>query len=311
MNVKSNIGSIGNAGEPFVDLVSRRVKGIYPDIVRDIEDVNQYLKEARRLRNSTNTSRITVRFITPTGLEIPNTEVLILLSGNWGGYQIVYYGENLLERITPKDVLEQENQIVSWVLKNRRRDSPLGRIRELEYNVTVLSIPTSDDIRQLTRVYLEAFSENGNAKYIFEINEDNVRQLVTNPTSRVVVARNNEGEIVSTIIGETSMIKTSRGNLVICEYSDEATLRAYRRHGLSQACLELLGKEPYINRGVDLLYAEARALNIGANKVPANLGYQYDGRLVQHCLIGGDRDIRDYQADVEDLNVWHLPEVGI
>ena len=309
MNVKSSVGSIGSAGEPFVDSVSRRIKGFYPDIVRDIQDANQYLGVARSLRDSSGTSRITLRFITPVGFEIPNSEAVIPLDDRWTGYQIIYYGENLLERMTTPDILEQEDEIVSWVLNNRRSDSPLERVRGLNYTITILSDPTSNDIKQFSRVYSEAFEENGNVKYMFDINETNVRELVTNNTSVVTVARNYDGQIVSTIIGETSVINTSHGNLTICEYSDEATLRTYRKLGLSQACLQLLGEELYSDSVVDLLYAEARALHIGANKVPANLDYRYDGRLIQHCFIGGDKEVEGYHWREEDLNVWHLPKV--
>jgi hypothetical protein len=309
VNVKSSVGSIGSAGEPFVDSVSRRIKGFYPDIVRDIQDANQYLGVARSLRDSSGTSRITLRFITPVGFEIPNSEAVIPLDDRWTGYQIIYYGENLLERMTTPDILEQEDEIVSWVLNNRRSDSPLERVRGLNYTITILSDPTSNDIKQFSRVYSEAFEENGNVKYMFDINETNVRELVTNNTSVVTVARNYDGQIVSTIIGETSVINTSHGNLTICEYSDEATLRTYRKLGLSQACLQLLGEELYSDSVVDLLYAEARALHIGANKVPANLGYRYDGRLIQHCFIGGDKEVEGYHWREEDLNVWHLPKV--
>lgn len=307
---QNSVGSIGSAGEPFVDLVSRRVKGFYPDVARDIQDINNYAEVARRLRNPSNTSRITLRFITQSGLEIPNTEAVIPLAGRWAGYQIIYYGENLQERMTTPDILEQEDRIVSWVLDNRRPDSPLERVRGSDYTVVILSNPTSDEIKQFSSVYSEAFAENGDVRYIFAINEANVRKLVTNPTSVVAVARNYDGQIVSTIIGETSVINTSRGNLTICEYSDEATLKTDRKQGLSQACLQLLGEELYSGGDVDLLYAEARALHIGANKVPANLGYQYDGRLVQHCLIGGDKEVEGYHWREEDLNVWHLPRVA-
>lgn len=308
VNVKSNVGSIGSAGEPFADTISHRVKGIYPDVIRDMHDVNLYLGEARRLRDSSQTSRITLRFIAPLRFEIPNAEAVIPLAGKWEGYQLLYYGENLVERLTPQPINRREDELVSWVLANKRTDNALERARGLGYTVGILSSPSSEDLEYLTGIYSEAFSENGRVKYMFEINRDTVRELVTTPTSRVAIARNYEGKIVSVIIGETSVINTSRGSFEICEYSDEATLKAHRRHGLSQACLQLLGSQLYTNGGVDLLYAEARALNIGANKVPANLGYRHAGRLAKHCLIGGDKDI-ETNTDFEDLNVWYLPKV--
>lgn len=79
-----------------------------------------------------------------------------------------------------------------------------------------------------------------------------------------------------------------------CEMTDCAIIKEYRGQSLSEQLLIILEHE-VCKRGSFNLYTLARAQSFGMNRVFHKLGYQYQGRLINNCHIGGS---------FEDMNLW-------
>jgi GNAT superfamily N-acetyltransferase len=213
----------------------------------------------------------------------------------------VYLAENDPERMSPREILQQEDELIEAVLRNTSVDNNPRRIEDEGYIVKILESASEGELRQMQRLLQKSFP-----RYLYEFTLDSVRDLVNNPSTRTSVARNSEGEIVSICVAETAIIDTNRGNLYISELSEEATDPDHRRQGLNTACMRTLITHLYEEDMIDLIFEEARAPHIGVNRVAAKLGFKYAGRLHKHCVIGGTKEIPEYDS-YENLNVWYLP----
>lgn len=246
----------------------------------------KYIENARSLRDQNDATRITLRMIASNGLLIPdiNEEARVPLSKDWNGHEIVYLADNHPERISPKGILKQEDELVRNIIESTSIDNDLDRIRNDGYKIEILNSVTPEDLKQIYEVYQKSFT-----KYLFEMTLENIRSLVTNPNGRASIVRNSDGKIVSICVAETAKIATNRGTLYICELSDEATHPEYRRRGLNRVCINRLIKHLYEGDKIDLIFEEARAPHIGVNRVAVKLGFVYAGRLQKHCVIGGTK----------------------
>ncbi len=300
-----SVSSVGRVGEPYYDPANNRVKGFCPEVLDNIDLVQEYVNRAMALRDSTHATRITLRFLTTfpiieygEGLsEYRSIEAEIPLTGRWEGVRIIYAGHNSPERFVPTNISRQEYDLIANLLAEQRKGTITRRVETPGYTTSILSNPTEADLDQLSQVYSRTFD-----RYMFPLTRENIASLLS-PPNIVSVARDREGSIVSSVVGEIMELHTSRGDIGLCEYSDEATLTEHRRRGLGKACIQSLYDELKRN-GTDVLYAEARACSIGANKVPASLGFKYAGRLKKHCIIGGAKDIAE-EGPFENLNVWY------
>lgn len=306
---KSSIGGIGR--RPYYDRHNDRVKGFFDIVIRDgkEKEAYEYVGEARRLKEVSGATRITLRMIASKdsiGMisQLMNTEALIPLNKEWKDYLILYLGENERERCTPPEVWKAEDMLLQQLLQNTQRrgkDEIFQRIRGNGYRIEILDKNISGrEIREVFEIYREAFP-----RYTFPLTRENIRGLITSPQTLVAVARDFNDKIVSISVAEIASVETDLGELTISELSDEATLRAHRGRGLSQACILSLIDELY-RMGIGVIYEEARATHIGVNKAAIRLGFNYGGRLMQHCVIGGDKEVYS-QGKFEDLNVFYLP----
>lgn len=78
------------------------------------------------------------------------------------------------------------------------------------------------------------------------------------------------------------------------ELTDCATLPEYRGQGILTHLIEEL-EETMWRRGLGVLYSLARAGSYGMNAVLQRRGYEYRGRFLNNCHIGGR---------LEDMNLW-------
>ena len=78
------------------------------------------------------------------------------------------------------------------------------------------------------------------------------------------------------------------------EITDCATLPEYRGRGIMTILISELEKL-LASKEIITSYTIARAISLGMNIVFAKLGYNYTGRLINNCHIGGQ---------FEDMNVW-------
>jgi hypothetical protein len=249
---EGSIGSIGAVGRPVYDSHNNRVKGFCTTVITSPEMVYPLIEEARKIRDATRATRITLRFVTTVPLElgrlaefessprIINTQLMedpvthyfsgfetipIPLGGSWRGYWVQYFGENSRERIAPKNVREKEDEIVYESLRTARWRDPFQRVRQAGYRIEI-GIRDDSDIKQLSELYNLVYRD-----YTFPLTEDNIRALVKSPTSITALARDNNGNIVSVAVAEVAEILTDRGLLRISELSDEATHPYHRNKG--------------------------------------------------------------------------------
>lgn len=78
------------------------------------------------------------------------------------------------------------------------------------------------------------------------------------------------------------------------EITDCATLPEHRGKGLLSNLIMLLEKEMWVQK-IAALYSLARAGSYGMNAALCRLGYEYKGRFINNCHIGGR---------YEDMNLW-------
>ena len=289
------------------------MKGFCPYVITSPELFYAFLEEARNLRANTNATRITLRFVTspdyrlwlptqPDGYYTSLETTAIPLFGRWRGHRVQYFGENSVQRIEPKDVIEKEHRIVFESLSRANQRDPFLKPNQNGYQLQI-GIGNDRDIKQLHELYNAVYRD-----YVFHLTLENVTELVENPKSITATARSTDGRIASVAIAEVVEIPTNKGLLKISEISDEATHPHHRGNGLNQACVHSLTRELIKTYGeeIHLIYAEDRATSRGVNQQSANLGWVYDGRLNRHCRIDADRDI-EVEGPHEDLNVWHFP----
>ncbi|MGM0899792.1 MAG: putative beta-lysine N-acetyltransferase [Bacillota bacterium] len=97
-----------------------------------------------------------------------------------------------------------------------------------------------------------------------------------------------DGEIVSAASAEVNLFYKN------AELTDCATLTEHRKYGLMKILLIRLEKE-LKEKGIYCSYSIARSLSFGMNAALHQLGYRYQGRLINNCYI---------YDKLEDMNVW-------
>lgn len=97
-----------------------------------------------------------------------------------------------------------------------------------------------------------------------------------------------DGEIVSAASAEVNLFYKN------AELTDCATLTDHRKYGLMKILLIRLEKE-LKEKGIYCSYSIARSLSFGMNAALHQLGYRYQGRLINNCYI---------YDKLEDMNVW-------
>jgi len=96
------------------------------------------------------------------------------------------------------------------------------------------------------------------------------------------------GEIVSAASAEVNNFYKN------AELTDCATLTEHRKYGLMKVLLIRLEKE-LKEKGIYCSYSIARSLSYGMNAALHQLGYRYQGRLINNCYI---------YDKLEDMNIW-------
>jgi beta-lysine N6-acetyltransferase len=97
-----------------------------------------------------------------------------------------------------------------------------------------------------------------------------------------------DGEIVSAASAEVNDFYKN------AELTDCATLTEHRKYGLMKVLLIRLEQE-LKEKGIYCSYSIARSLSFGMNAALQQLGYRYQGRLINNCYI---------YDKLEDMNIW-------
>ncbi len=111
--------SIGSAVWPPIETNNERLKGVYPNVIEDINQLSEFLQEFSSLNFSEKSSRITARAVIATKVlleaatqSIPFIETIVPLAGCGidilSDCALVYFGKNQPSRKTPPDILDQQ-----------------------------------------------------------------------------------------------------------------------------------------------------------------------------------------------------------
>ncbi|MFA9560289.1 putative beta-lysine N-acetyltransferase [Evansella sp. AB-rgal1] len=102
-----------------------------------------------------------------------------------------------------------------------------------------------------------------------------------------MVAKDNSGKIV----GAASAMDSGFGS---AEITDCAVLPDYRGENILQGIILALEDE-LVGNGINFAYSITRANSVGMNMTVKRLGYNYEGTLINNCIIS---------TGFEDMNIW-------
>ena len=302
MNQNANV-SIGKIGEPFYDEISNRIKYFSVKEYTNSTELIMDIDAASELQVRTNATRMTMRSIMTTecyntlNLSLRNIiiEAMIPLH-KWDNHVLLYFANNNDSRRCDLEILNEEDNLIGDV-----KESPTSTLQLPKgYSIEMLNDSISlAYVEQLAALYKHVFKE-----YMCEFTQDSIKKLVNG--NLVYAARSPKNQLVSIVIAELSSLEVNGKELLVTELSDMATLADFRGLGLNRFCADKI--LPHVKH-FDLVYAEARACFYGSNKIFKNLGFEYGGRLIKHCLISSDKTIEE-KGDYENLNVWYLKGDG-
>lgn len=181
------------------------------------------------------------------------------------------------ERLTSNCLMDETlliEKIVSQPIPEKDRAAPEG----YEFRLA-----RREDIPGLISLYQDVF-ETYPSPLIYETYLETVFQS----QSLYAVCTDPEGKIVAAASGELYPKHQSS------ELTDCATLKSARGKSLMRHLLVLLEKE-LAQKGYICAYTTARARSFGMNNTFYRLGYEFTGRLLNHCDIYGA---------YEDMNIW-------
>lgn len=314
--VEARSGSVGAAWPPKFDSHNSRVKAFCPFIIEGRGDRRALFREMLHAeRDNPGSSRNTARaFVNKEAIEsIRNGDAPFDIEARFDasnavpGCDLVYFGRNATGRMPDLMSLGREMQSVQEMIRLPRTtpDEAQRRIRESGYEMSHLVSHTSRDVSELLALYQDAYQE-----YTFDLSPQTISQMLNNGNI-VIVARDQESKIVSSLIAEHCHIQIEKGPLVsLFELSDYATLRTHRGNGLITLMqMEAISAIRGGPGGAEaIIYAEDRAPWIAVNKSSQRAGMDYCGTLLQHCVLVSDRDFGE-QGRYENLNVWvHNPK---
>ena len=172
---------------------------------------------------------------------------------------------------------EQEEILLQKIKKEKRRQS--AKKRDIAYRVSRIG---PKQVEELVGLYREIFSTYPSPL----LNPDHVRKVMQ---SHVCFYGVFAGErLASAASAEMDMANFN------AEITDCATLPQYRGKGFLSQLIMTLEKEMPAKK-IGALYSLARAGSYGMNAVLYQLGYDYRGKFMNNCHIGGR---------FESMNLW-------
>jgi putative beta-lysine N-acetyltransferase len=173
---------------------------------------------------------------------------------------------------------EKEEDILQSILSRQRKESSGRKLDDNLY----MRAAVAADAGPLARLYGEIFSTYPSPL----LEQDYIKEVMQ---SHVLFAAIFRGDLPVSAASADMDAKNSNAEITDC-----ATLTEYRGKGLLTYLIRFLEKEME-KRKIHCLYSLARAGSYGMNASLYNLGYNYSGRFVNNCHIGGR---------YEDMNLW-------
>ena len=288
------------------DPVSDRIKGLFPAVLENVEDIENFLRRQASSNRQHPASRLSVRVFTGPGIteaELTTIEVeyrgaTIRLEAffkidleDLGG--LAYFGGNAPERgVSPSWEIEAE--YATW---RSVRARPIEHKPLLEgYLIEILQNPTPIDIADLLDVYRDAYKD-----YPTPFNTGSLESMCRNNV--VVVARKRDGHIVAVSQGEIADLREI--NISLVELTETASLSSHK--GLSTHIKKRLIDELKGPRVI--IYAETRCAWGAVQRSNYVAGMHVFGRLERHCRISSYRqDFQPSHRYLGDLFVFVYDE---
>ncbi len=265
----------GNYIEILIDHTNERLK-VLDYTVHDWEKVLSYLEEAASMNRSGK-----IIFYVRHSADFALSNLGYILEGVIPAF---FRGEDALcysRFINPERSCSLNNKQEEELLKKIQEEKNTDGIKELTDGYTARKI-RNEHVDELVELYRNTFSSYPSplldTEYVHNVMQTHVTfygvfagDILVSAASAEVDQRNRNSEI-----------------------TDCATLPEHRGKGLLNNLIKLLEREMR-GQKIGALYSLARAGSYGMNAALYRLGYEYKGRFINNCHIGGR---------YEDMNLW-------
>jgi hypothetical protein len=305
--------SIGNIGGVIYDAPNDRSKGVLNILVRSHAELRARLVEITRVH--TQGRRLSVRLFVAHGVD-PDPghgilwnedpvmlEAFVPVTGHPEVAGYCYYGACL--RRQPGHIFSQE-----FMLLERVGEKSLSRVRDDVETEVLNGRTTKTDVIQLLQIYSSRYTG-----YLAPFTNDSIRALIAG--SRVQVARNPQGHIVSVCVGELTPfhLQGVHKPVMFVELSDSATDLAHQGQGYYMAAKTALMQTLRADDPHVVVTAEGRAnsgrvirANLGLGMRRAALPTGCLGYQPAHCVISSSNDSEVQQVGAHgNLFVFYAP----
>lgn len=337
-----------------IDQINNRVRlSMNNEIIDNEEKLIKLLSESIDLKNNSelnkSSSRITLRFISKNWFI--NKELLSKLwlfnfelesesklSGRYDWYSLVYLWQNEKYRLSKNhlEIKKYQDSIISKVtniLPNTYIETSRNfEIENTWFKVDILDKITDKDITEIVDLYKWAYYNPNSLKveYPFELNEENVSEMLNNKYNIIWAIRNHIDEIISIWIWEIMesniIINWNLNSFNIMEISDTATKIVYDEKWNiienlwwkwfnKRLVFEIIKKwfDKYWNN-LDLVFWEVRAALDSVNYLAKKTWRDYNWTLSNSVLINWllpsslDNNLKNYIRNHKygDLNVMSM-----
>lgn len=275
--------SIGAVVWPPVETNNERLKGVYPNVIENDNNLLDFLDDFSRLEFKPPITRISGRaVVTENALmgliqsNLPETKLIetIIPLRDCGINELsdccllIYVGKNQPSRQTPAEILNQQFKRVTEIFSNIENQ----RTQENNAPSGFVIRPITADERKNTEIlnmYHQLYS-------LFNWSKKDVTGMLRSNNNLIVAAFNDQEMVVSSAIaefGEMTFIRNSKPvTLSLVEITEAATLPKFRGIGLYQAVSDRILEHLAENKPPNLVFGELNLDAPGVIKVAARQG---------------------------------------
>ncbi|MCX6729391.1 MAG: hypothetical protein NTV95_01915 [Candidatus Saccharibacteria bacterium] len=258
---------------PPAESSHERIRGFYPEIIRDETQADSLTEQLAvfqsEFETEPETTRLSIRAVVADDIieqigtlaaTMPIESAMPLFINRTSAFHIVYFGRNKqLRQVEAEEISDHTTRIISATEKEIYASDPSQDLLQQGYIAEKYSELNANDVfNDVCRLY---------SKFGYDIQD--TYDLLNNPSNSVVFARDHEtGRVVSTVMAEHANIDMEDETLPVlrvCEFTEAITDPDMRKMGLYKKLstflrqsLELDGEEP-----VHAVYGESNLSSIG------------------------------------------------
>jgi len=317
MNLRSY--SAFGSTEPVFDRAGLRIRWFCPRLVSSPDTLGQVLDQVLAASKEEQATRFTLRVVSLDRLDKPCLDLLdergfrqeaALALGPPRGLVVTYIGKCAPGRQTDPTPELQEQQLLEAILSKPPADPVTIAAGFLHQGAFALEIAdanklSGEDIDRLETMHRETFPT---FPYDFS---SKLELMLANPASYcMVIARSSMNHRIYAFSNlEINPVELDDGtSLKLAEYDNTMRLNHCPDFGGVAgmgAVIRLALAQQAASLGADLCHAESRACTVPINAISHQIGMSYGGRLEQHLLISGQRDIEQARPSrYENMNTW-------